>query len=133
MAQDNISKLHGLLQKAGYNDIGSEEQFRTYVSDANNAKKLHGLLQKAGYNDIGDEDAFLNYLGSVKPQPTQQPEVQAENVQQTKPSSVAQNTSTSGGYKPTEQEMMGFNMTINSALGTAKNPTESYNRTAKNI
>jgi mRNA-degrading endonuclease HigB of HigAB toxin-antitoxin module len=60
---DNIGKLYGLLKKEGYNDIGTEEQFRHYVSDVNNAKKLHGLLEKAGYDDIGTEDQFLNWLG----------------------------------------------------------------------
>lgn len=89
MAQnDNIGTLHGLLQKAGYNDIGTEDKFRAYVSDANNARKLHGLLQNSGYNDIGDENAFLNYLGiSQQPkqtvtQPTQQAPSQTERTRQ---------------------------------------------------
>lgn len=66
--QDNISKLHGLLGKAGYNDIGTEDQFRSWVSNVDNAKKLHGLLGKAGYDDIGTEDAFIGWLGVNKQQ-----------------------------------------------------------------
>ena len=33
---DNISKLHQALKNQGYNDIGSEDEFRTFVSNNDN-------------------------------------------------------------------------------------------------
>lgn len=59
---DNISKLHQALKNEGYNDIGSEDEFRTFVSSSDNVKKLHQSLKAAGYDDIGSEDEFDRWL-----------------------------------------------------------------------
>lgn len=61
---DNISKLHQALKNQGYNDIGSEDEFRTFVSNNDNVKKLHQVLKDAGFNDIGSEDEFGQWLGA---------------------------------------------------------------------
>ena len=37
---DNIRDLYNALSNAGYNDIGTEEEFRAYVQDSNNVSTL---------------------------------------------------------------------------------------------
>lgn len=120
-----LENLHRNLTADGY-QLGSLDDFKKAMADSTKAANLYKNLSADGYQ-LGSQEDFFNNVGntSMKPQPTQQP---AEQPQQQTPTQKV-----GGGYKPTEQEMMGFNMTINSALGTARNPTESYDRTAKDI
>ena len=71
---DNISKLHQALKAKGYNDIGSEDEFRTFVSNDSNVKALHQSLKAAGYNDLGSEDEFGKWLKMGGEAATQTPE-----------------------------------------------------------
>ena len=63
MAQDNITKVHQLLLNDGYDDVGTEDEFRAFVSEKSNAKKVHQLLLNDGYDDVGSEDEFLSWIG----------------------------------------------------------------------
>ena len=74
--KDNIEKLYRTLESQGYTDIGTPDQFRTYVSDSANVSKLHQALDKAGYTDIGTPEQFSKWLNpdgyGTKPKPAQQ-------------------------------------------------------------
>ena len=38
---DNITTLYKALSKEGFDDIGTQEEFRTYVSTSDNVRTLH--------------------------------------------------------------------------------------------
>lgn len=61
--QDNISKLYGVL-KDTY-DLGSEEDFRKYLSDSKKREALRKELESE--YEVGDSVAFTRYLGFDKP------------------------------------------------------------------
>lgn len=62
---DNINILYSSLQKEGFEDIGTEEQFRNYVKKPENVGILYNALAKEGYEDIGSADEFSKWLTSV--------------------------------------------------------------------
>ena len=76
---DNIDVLYKALDKAGYDDIGTPDEFRQYVSDSKNVETLHKALGNAGYDDIGSLDEFSSWLS---PAPAEEP---AAPVGQSKP------------------------------------------------
>ena len=57
--QDNISKLYGAL-KDTY-ELGSEDDFRKYLSDGNNREALRKELESE--YEVGDSASFTQYLG----------------------------------------------------------------------
>lgn len=59
---DNINILYSSLQKEGFEDIGTEEQFRNYVKKPENVGILYEALAKEGYEDIGSADEFSKWL-----------------------------------------------------------------------
>ena len=59
---DNISKLYNSLKNAGYQDIGTEQEFRDYCGDEKNVKTLHEALTNEGYDDVGTESEFESWL-----------------------------------------------------------------------
>lgn len=74
---DNIDVLYKALERQGFNDIGTPDEFRQYVSDSKNVETLHKALESQGFNDIGSKDDFQNWLKPVPkngtdqyPQPT---------------------------------------------------------------
>lgn len=70
MAKDNITALYGAL-KDSY-ELGSEDDFRKYLSDGNNREALRKELEND--YEVGDSAAFSKYLGfEDKPQPTESP------------------------------------------------------------
>lgn len=62
---DNINILYSSLQKEGFEDIGTEEQFRNYVRKPENVGILYEALAKEGYEDIGSADEFSKWLSSA--------------------------------------------------------------------
>lgn len=62
--KDNINKLYSSLQKEGFEDIGTEEQFRNYVGKPENVGVLYAALAKEGYEDIGSADEFSKWITS---------------------------------------------------------------------
>lgn len=58
----NIDKLYKRLKAEGYDDLGTQQQFREFLQDGNNIKRLYNLLFKAGYQDIGSENEFARWL-----------------------------------------------------------------------
>lgn len=59
---DNIKDLHDVLVRDGYDDVGTEEQFRTFLANKNNAAALYNVMQRDGYDDIGTYEQFSNFL-----------------------------------------------------------------------
>jgi hypothetical protein len=82
---DNIEQLYRALEKKGYNDIGTQDEFRQYVTDSANVSELHKALSKAGYDDIGTEQEFSDWLGSVKKSEVKPAETPADSVPDTMP------------------------------------------------
>jgi len=143
----NQSKVYNALKGMGFSGIGaSEQEFAAKMSNPKNRAKVYKALSERGYKGIGKDQAAFDTLiykapataepqpsqtpagnpaGTVaqpsQPQPTQQPGVQPKKAQQPKQ-----------GYKPTDMEMMGFGMTINSAQGAVDSAKESLDRTIQN-
>ena len=94
---DNISKLYNAL--LGTYELGSEDDFRKYLSDSKNREALRKEL-KAEY-DTGDEAAFSAYLGFG--QPAQKP-AQAQPVVKQTTGQVNPTVNTSTQRKQDEQQ-----------------------------
>lgn len=64
---DNIKKLHQALIDDGYNDVGTEQEFRDYVSDSKNVATLYNALSEAGYDNFKDQKSLETYLSGKAP------------------------------------------------------------------
>lgn len=64
---DNIKKLHQALIDDGYDDVGTEQEFRDYVSDSKNVATLYNALSKAGYDNFKDQKSLETYLSGKAP------------------------------------------------------------------
>lgn len=137
---DNITKLYNALR--GTYDIGSEDDFRKYLSDSKKREALRKELQ-AEY-DTGDEAAFSAYLGfgnqAQKPAPTPAQPVVKQTTGQVNPTV---NTSTQpkqdeqpqkqGGWQPTWQEKMGMQMQLDETMRQVKQSQQDFNTRMENI
>jgi len=59
---DDILKLYNALQKDGYNNLGTSDEFGTRLQDENNRRKLYDSLVRDGYNDLGTFEEFSGRL-----------------------------------------------------------------------
>ena len=135
---DNISKLYNALQ--GTYELGSEDDFRKYLSDSKKREALRKELQ-AEY-DTGDEAAFSAYLGFGKPAPAPAP-AQPVVKQTTGQINPTVNTSTQpkqeeqpqkqGGWQPTWQEKMGMQMQLDETMRQVKQSQQDFNTRMENI
>lgn len=64
---DNIKKLHQALIDDGYDDVGTEQEFRDYVSDSKNVATLYNALSEAGYDNFKDQKSLEAYLSAKAP------------------------------------------------------------------
>lgn len=64
---DNIKKLHQALIDDGYDDVGTEQEFRNYVSDSKNVATLYNALSEAGYDNFKDQKSLETYLSAKAP------------------------------------------------------------------
>jgi len=64
---DNIKKLHQALIDDGYDDVGTEQEFRDYVSDSKNVATLYNALSEAGYDNFKDQKSLETYLSAKAP------------------------------------------------------------------
>lgn len=64
---DNIKKLHQALIDDGYDDVGTELEFRDYVSDSKNVATLYNALSEAGYDNFKDQKSLETYLSAKAP------------------------------------------------------------------
>lgn len=64
---DNIKKLHQALIDDGYDDVGTEQEFRDYVSDSKNVATLYNALNEAGYDNFKDQKSLETYLSAKAP------------------------------------------------------------------
>lgn len=82
---NDVEKLYNALKRDGYDDLGTLDEFTSRVSDRDKAQKLYEAMQRDGYDDLGTADDFF---GRLNPQPA---------------------------YKPTADELAGFQNTVNQA------------------
>ena len=82
---DNIQKLYGALQKYGYNDLGTAEEFGAKVQDDSSRRKLYDAMSRDGFDDLGTYEEFSGKLmQDAKPQPVQATEpVKSESQKRT--------------------------------------------------
>lgn len=60
---DKLKTLYSTLKNDGYDDIGTEEQFRGAMKDKGKVEKLYSVLKNDGYDDIGEDgNAFYSAL-----------------------------------------------------------------------
>ena len=64
---DNIKELHQALIDDGYDDVGTEQEFRDYVSDSKNVATLYNALSEAGYDNFKDQKSLETYLSGKAP------------------------------------------------------------------
>lgn len=64
---DNIKKLHQALIDDGYDDVGTEQEFRDYVSDSKNVATLYNALSEAEYDNFKDQKSLETYLSAKAP------------------------------------------------------------------
>ena len=64
---ENIKKLHQALIDDGYDDVGTEQEFRDYVSDSKNIGTLYNALSEAGYDNFKDQKSLEIYLSGKAP------------------------------------------------------------------
>ena len=77
---DNIKKLHQALIDDGYDDVGTEQEFRDYVSDSKNVATLYNALSEAGYDNFKDQKSLETYLSGKAPV-AQKPSTPQSSVQ----------------------------------------------------
>ena len=95
---NDVEKLYNALKRDGYDDLGTLDEFTTRVSDKDKARKLYEAMQRDGYDDLGTADDFY---GRLNPQPA---------------------------YKPTAEELAGFQNTVNQAQQTVRGSQQAARR-----
>lgn len=94
---DKLKTLYSTLKNDGYDDIGTEEQFRGAMKDKGKAEKLYSVLKNDGYDDIGEDgNAFYSALNpdhenaeaETAPQPMAQETIPAKVGVQPEPMQV---------------------------------------------
>lgn len=94
---DKLKTLYSTLKNDGYDDIGTEEQFRGAMKDKGKAEKLYSVLKNDGYDDIGEDgNAFYSALNpehenaeaETAPQPMAQETIPAKVEVQPEPMQV---------------------------------------------
>ncbi len=64
---DDIAKLYKVLSEDGYDNLGTEEEFRTRLQDPSSVDKLYASLVEDGYEDLGTRDEFAGRLTGGTP------------------------------------------------------------------
>jgi len=95
---NDVEKLYNALKRDGYDDLGTLDEFTSRVSDREKAQKLYEAMQRDGYDDLGTADDFF---GRLNPQPA---------------------------YKPTADELAGFQNTVNKAQQTVAGSRQAAKR-----
>lgn len=124
---DNIKKLHQALIDDGYDDVGTEQEFRDYVSDSKNVATLYNALSEAGYDNFKDQKSLETYLSGKAPavQKPSTPESNEQSVStETKPQ-VAQPAAKPAAEKPKEDNRSWFTKWMTGTL-----PEEEKQETA---
>ena len=115
---DNIKKLHQALIDDGYDDVGTEQEFRDYVSDSKNVATLYNALSEAGYDNFKDQKSLETYLSGKAPV-AQKPSTPQSNQQsvstETKPQ-VAQPAAKPAAEKPKEDNRSWFTKWMTGSL-----------------
>lgn len=59
---DDVLKLYNSLQKYGYNNLGTSDEFGAKVQDSTSRRKLYDSLTRDGFNNLGTFDEFSGRL-----------------------------------------------------------------------
>ena len=129
MTEDKLKTLYSALKEDGYDDIGTEEQFRDAMKDKGKVNQLFSVLKNDGYDDIGnDENAFYDALNPVVSESeTLQPVVQTEQQ------SVSQQPATEQPWEPTEAEKNVIQEDLNRMTRRTQQMTDAFNERVDNI
>lgn len=121
---DNIKKLHQALIDDGYDDVGTEQEFRDYVSDSKNVATLYNALSEAGYDNFKDQKSLETYLSGKAPavQKPSTPQSSGQSVStETKPQ-VAQPAAKPAAEKPKEDNRSWFTKWMTGSLPEEEKP-----------
>lgn len=107
---DNIKKLHQALIDDGYDDVGTEQEFRDYVSDSKNVATLYNALSEAGYDNFKDQKSLETYLSGKAPvaQTPSTPQSSGQSASTETKQQVAQPSAKPVAEKPKEDNRSWF-------------------------
>lgn len=120
MTDDKIKTLYTVLKDDGYDDIGTEEQFRDAMKDKGKVSKLYSVLKNDGYDDIGsDEGAFYDALNPVATTSVSEPDAPAPSKGET--------------WQPAEQEKAKMTAGLNESVRRTRQITDGFNERMDNM
>lgn len=115
---DNIKKLHQALIDDGYDDVGTEQEFRDYVSDSKNVATLYNALSEAGYDNFKDQKSLETYLSGKAPvaQKPSTPQSSGQSASVENKPKVAQPAAKPVAEKPKEDNRSWFTKWMTGSL-----------------
>lgn len=121
---DNIKKLHQALIDDGYDDVGTEQEFRDYVSDSKNVATLYNALSEAGYDNFKDQKSLETYLSAKAPvaQKPSTPQSSGQSASVWNKPKVAQPAAKPVAEKPKEDNRSWFTKWMTGSLPEEEKP-----------
>lgn len=121
---DNIKKLHQALIDDGYDDVGTEQEFRDYVSDSKNVATLYNALSEAGYDNFKDQKSLETYLSGKAPvaQKPSTPQSSGQSASVGNKPKVAQPAAKPVAEKPKEDNRSWFTKWMTGSLPEEEKP-----------
>ena len=121
---DNIKKLHQALIDDGYDDVGTEQEFRDYVSDSKNVATLYNALSEAGYDNFKDQKSLETYLSGKAPvaQMPSTPQSSGQSASVGNKPKVAQPAAKPVAEKPKEDNRSWFTKWMTGSLPEEEKP-----------
>lgn len=121
---DNIKKLHQALIDDGYDDVGTEQEFRDYVSDSKNVATLYNALSEAGYDNFKDQKSLETYLSAKAPvaQKPSTPQSSGQSASVGNKPKVAQPAAKPVAEKPKEDNRSWFTKWMTGSLPEEEKP-----------
>lgn len=121
---DNIKKLHQALIDDGYDDVGTEQEFRDYVSDSKNVATLYNALSEAGYDNFKDQKSLETYLSGKAPvaQKPSTPQSSGQSASVENKPQVAQPVAKPAAEKPKEDNRSWFTKWMTGSLPEEEKP-----------
>lgn len=121
---DNIKKLHQALIDDGYDDVGTEQEFRDYVSDSKNVATLYNALSEAGYDNFKDQKSLETYLSGKAPvaQKPSTPQSSGQSASVENKPKVAQPAAKPVAEKPKEDNRSWFTKWMTGSLPEEEKP-----------
>lgn len=127
---DNIKKLHQALIDDGYDDVGTEQEFRDYVSDSKNVATLYNALSEAGYDNFKDQKSLETYLSGKAPvaQKPSTPQSSGQSASVENKPQVAQPAAKPVAEKPKEDNRSWFTKWMTGTLPEEEEKPETADK-----